>query len=163
MNHLFNIGDNIVYPMQGVGLIENIEEKNISGESQQYCMINISSKKMNVMMPLSKMLASGIRLIVDEATLDKALLVLNDKNLYTSQSLSYKERYQANMNKVRTGVISDGIEVIHDLTIINSEKTLNTTEKQLLNSARKILVDEIALIKGVTETQANNFLSFSIN
>lgn len=163
VKNLFKIGDNIVYPMQGVGLIEGIEERNISGTNQEYYMINILSKKMNVMIPLSKMLVTGIRLIVDESTLEKAMHIFNFNKLYTNETLTYKERYQINMNKIRTGNISDGAEVIHDLSIINSGKTLNTTEKQMLVTARTILVDEIALIKGITVAQANDFLNLSVN
>lgn len=71
---MFQIGDKIVYPMHGAGIIEAIEEKEILGTTRQYCVIRIISKDMQVMLPINQLQKSGIRYIVDKGTLDGILL-----------------------------------------------------------------------------------------
>ncbi|WP_246503492.1 CarD family transcriptional regulator [Clostridium polyendosporum] len=163
MDYLFQIGDKIVYPMQGAGIIKGIEEKEISGTKQTYYLIHILSNKMQVMIPSEKILNTGIRLVVDSPTLEDVLLNFQGKELYTNESLTHKERYQINMDKIRTGRLKEGFEVVHDLLLLNSKKPLNTSEKQMLSTARKILVGEMALIKGITENQADDLLNDSLN
>lgn len=163
VDYLFQIGDKIVYPMQGAGIIQGIEEKEISGIIQKYYLIHILSNNMQVMIPWEKILNTGIRLVVDTSTLENVLLNFQGKELYTSESLTHKERYQINMDKIRTGGLKEGFEVVHDLLLLNSRKPLNTSEKQMLGTARKILIGEMALIKEITETQANDLLDDCLN
>lgn len=158
VDYLFQIGDKIVYPMQGAGVIKSIEEKEVSGIKQKYCIINMLNNNMQIMIPLEKLSNSGIRPIVDSDTLEKVLSDFNQKTLHIDDSLSYRERYQVNMDKIKTGKLEEASEVVHDLTLMNNTKTLNTNEKQLLTTARKILISEISLIKGISERQAEDLL-----
>jgi len=156
---MFQIGDRVIYPMQGAGVIQGIEEKEISGTPDMYFIIDILSNKMQVMVPLSKMLNTGIRLISDEHLLEDILLNFKTKKLFTSQDLSYRERYNINMAKVKTGGIKEGSEVVHDLMLLGENKPLNSSEKQLLLTAKKILISEISIIKGISESNADDLLS----
>lgn len=143
--------------MQGAGVIEAIEEKEILGEKQQYYVINIPSSKMEVMVPIGKEKKSRIRLVSDSSTLEKVL-----HNFYygqTDTNLSMKERYKINLEKFKTGDIEDGAEVVRDLMRINKKKALNQSEKQLLESARKIFISELGFIKGISENQATDLLN----
>ncbi|WP_172799184.1 CarD family transcriptional regulator [Bacillus sp. FJAT-29814] len=154
---MFQIGDFIVYPMQGAGVIEAIEEKEILGEKQQYYVINIPSSKMEVMVPIGKEKKSRIRLVSDSITLEKVL-----HNFYygqTDTNLSMKERYKINLEKFKTGDIQECAEVVRDLMRINKKKALNQSEKQLLESARKIFISELGFIKGISENQATDLLN----
>jgi len=153
---LFEIGDNIVYPMQGAGVIESIIEKEIQGDVQQYFVIRLLIKKMEVMIPISRMDQSKIRLVVNSQTLEDVLQIFH--NGQSDFSLPYKERFKMNTEKMRTGSIKDGAEVVRDLMRIDKEKSLNSSEKQMLGNAKKILISELELIKGITETQAKELL-----
>ncbi|MBL4933778.1 CarD family transcriptional regulator [Clostridium paridis] len=156
---MFQIGDRVIYPMQGAGIIQGIEDKEVSGTPEKYFIINILSNKMQVMVPLSKAPNTGIRLVSDENMLKDVLINFKTKKLFTSQELSYRERYHINMAKVKTGKIMEGSEVVHDLMLLGENKPLNSSEKQLLLTAKKILISEISIIKGISESNAEDLLS----
>lgn len=156
MFYLFQVGDFIVYPMQGAGVIESIEEKEVLGEKHQYYVIKMPISKMQVMIQIGKETKSRIRLVSDIPTLENVLQIFQYGQ--TDTNLSMKERYKINSEKLKTGNIKDGAEVVRDLMRINKSKTLNSSEKQMLESARKIFISELGLIKGLTENQATELL-----
>ncbi|MDQ6598715.1 transcription factor YdeB [Bacillus salipaludis] len=155
--YLFQVGDYIVYPMQGAGVIESIEEKEVLGETHQYYVIKMPISKMQVMIPIGKEKKSRIRLVSDIPTLENVLRIFQHGQ--TDTNLSMKERYKINSEKLKTGNIKDGAEVVRDLMRINKNKALNSSEKQMLESARKIFISELGLIKGLTENQATDLLN----
>jgi CarD family transcriptional regulator len=157
VDFLFQVGDKIVYPMHGAGVIEAIEEKEILGEKQQYYVIKMPIGKMQVLVPMGKASDVGIRLIVDMLTLQKTLLVFDDREL--EPLLPWNQRYRINMDKIKTGDIQEGAEVICDLMHMNETKRLNTSERRMLDNAKDILTSELALVKGFTENQAIDFLN----
>lgn len=160
VDYLFQIGDNIFYPMHGAGVIEAIEEKEIQGEKHRYFIIKMPSSNMQVMIPLDKVLKSGIRSVVDLPTLKAVLLMFNQGDI--DRSLSWKQRQQLNLEKLRSGKIHEGAEVIRDLTRINKEKALNSSEKQMLDNAKKIFLSELGLIKRMNENHSFDLLDDTI-
>ncbi|WP_461613449.1 CarD family transcriptional regulator [Clostridium sp. Marseille-QA1073] len=160
---MFEIGDKIVYPMQGAGVIQGIEEKVFQGKKQQYYIIKMLTNNMEIMIPSWRISNANIRLISDDSTLKNVLFNLNARELEPNESLNSKQRYQVNMDKIKTGSLKDGAEVVYDLTQLNKEKALNTSESQMLMNARKFLIDEIILIKKITEDEANDLLDSIID
>ena len=79
----------------------------------------------------------------------------------TGDTLPWKERYNLNMEKMKTGEMNDSADVVHNLLLRSKEKTLNTTERQMLNQARRNLISEIVLITDLTEDQATDLLKIS--
>ncbi|TKH18181.1 transcription factor YdeB [Bacillus wiedmannii] len=158
---MFQIGDKIVYPMNGAGVIEAIEEKEILGTTRQYCVIRIISKDMQIMLPMDQLQKSGIRYIVDKGTLD--VILLEFQNGESDTSLSWKQRYTMNMEKMKNGNLQDSAEVVRDLLRRNKERALNASEKQMLDNARKMMISEVALVQNVSEHQATEFLQETIN
>ena len=154
---MFQVGDYIVYPMQGAGVIEAIEIKEIQGEKLQYYIINMLMNKMQVMIPIATVHKSRIRLVTDMTTLENVLNIFHHG--LTDTTLTMKERYKINTAKLRTGDIQEGAEVVRDLMRINKNKSLNLSEKQMLESARKMFISELGLIRGITENQAIDLLS----
>ena len=161
MDDLFKIGDNIVYPMHGAGIIEAIEDKEVLGEIQQYYVIKMPINNMQVMIPIKKISTSRIRRVVDKLVLENVLDIFHFGE--SDRSMTWKERYKSNMEKMKTGQIQEGAEVVRDLMRINKEKALNTSEKQMLDNARRIFVSEMGLIKGITDIQATDFLNAKIS
>ncbi|PGL69422.1 CarD family transcriptional regulator [Bacillus sp. AFS055030] len=153
---MFEVGDSIFYPMQGAGTIESIEEKEVQGEIQQYFIIRLLLKNMEVMIPISKMDISRIRMVVDSHTIDNVLN--NFHNGESDHSLSYKQRFKLNTEKMKTGNIEEGAEVVRDLLRIEKGKSLNSSEKQMLGNASKLLISELSLVKGITDIQAKELL-----
>lgn len=156
---LFQVGDKVFYPMHGAGIIKAIEDKEILGKTREYCIISIPISKMDVMIPSDKMEQSGIRSVVDLETMNDILFDFH--NVEPSRSLPWKERLSSNMEKMKTGKMSDSAEVVRDLLHQNKEKTLNTTEKQMLQHAQRNLISELILIKDITESKAADLIKMS--
>jgi CarD family transcriptional regulator len=161
VDYLFEIGDNIVYPMYGVGVIEGIEEKEIQGNSQRYYVINIPTNKLQVFIPTKNITNSHIRSVADKQSMDVVLDIFHYGE--TDRSLTWKQRYKINTDKVKTGNLKDCAEVVRDLMRIQTEKTLNPSEKTLLDKAKRIFVGELRLIEGITQVQADDLLETCIN
>lgn len=156
---LFKVGDRVVYPMQGAGIIKSIEDKEFLGQTQKYYIIKMLSNNMDIMIPLEKISDSNLRPVSDISTLDKILSDFSTEESTEENELSSKQRYNINKEKIKSGSLSDCAEVIHDLVLISKEKTLNSSEKQMLNCAKKFLIDEIILVKKISEREADNLLS----
>ncbi|WP_368504128.1 CarD family transcriptional regulator [Alkalihalophilus sp. As8PL] len=152
---MLQIGDSIVYPMHGAGVIEAIEEKEISGKKQEYYIINMAISNMDVMIPVSKMASTSIRPVIDILTLKRILHIFQHGE--SEKSLSWKQRYKVNMDKIKTGDIQEGAEVVRDLMRMKKEKALNASEKEMLDKAYKLLFSELGLIKEITENQSKCF------
>lgn len=157
MDVLFNIGDNIVYPMHGAGVIEAIEEKEVLGETRKYFVIKMPMNNMKVMIPTAKIESSRIRMIADLPMVDEALAIFH--NGASDTTLTWKERYKSNMEKMKSGELQDGAEVVRDLMRMNKAKSLNSSERQMLDSARRIFVSELGLIKGINEVEVLEMLN----
>jgi CarD family transcriptional regulator len=156
VDFLFEVGDKVVYPMHGAGVIKAIEEKEILGKKQLYYIIEMPIGNMQVMVPMDKASTLGIRPTVDMSTLENALLIFQHEEW--DCSLPWSQRYRINMDKIKTGNLQEEIEVIRDLLHRNKEKVLNTSEKKLLDDARKFVISELALVKGCTKNQATDLL-----
>ena len=159
---MFLIGDKVVYPMQGIGIIDRIEDKIFSGENREYIIVKILSNNLEIMIPSDKISNSNLRKITDNSTLEDILFDLTNK-INSLEGISAKERYQSNMTKIKSGSLKDSAEVVYDLILMNKEKSLNASEKQLFNTAHKFLVQEVSFIKDISETEAIDFLNLNLN
>ncbi len=159
VDDLFQIGDKVFYPMHGAGTIKALEEKEILGQLHEYYVINIPMCKMDIMIPMEKIETSGIRSLVDRETMKEILFDFH--HVEPHNSLSWKERYTLNLEKMKTGDIHDSAEIVRDLLFYSKEKTLNSSEKQMLNQARKNVISELTLITNLTESQAADLLKIS--
>jgi CarD family transcriptional regulator len=155
VDYLFQIGDNIVYPMHGAGIIKAIEEKEISGVKQQYYVIKMLISNMQVMIPTGKILSSSIRPVTDIIALKHIIHIFQHGE--SDRLLPWKQRYKVNTDKVKTGKIQEGAEVVRDLMRMKKEKALNSSEKTMLDNAYGFLMSELELIKGITENQIKSF------
>lgn len=155
VDYLFQIDDTIVYPMHGVGIIKAIEEKEISGEKQQYYVIKMLIGNMQVMIPEAKILSSNIRPVTDIIALKHIMNIFQHGE--SDRLLPWKQRYKVNTDKIKTGKIQECTEVVRDLMRLKKEKALNTSEKQMLDNAHKFLISELGLIKGITDNQIKSF------
>ena len=155
VDYLFQIGENIIYPMHGAGIIKAVEEKEFSGKIQQYYVIKMSISKTQIMIPTDKILSSSIRRVTDIIELKSILHIFQHGE--SDSLLPWKQRYKVNTDKVKTGKIQECAEVVRDLMRMKKEKALNTSEKEMLAHAHKFLINELGLIKGITENQIKSF------
>lgn len=155
VDYLFQIGDNIVYPMHGAGIIKAIEEKEIAGEKQQYYVIKMSGSNMELMIPAGRILSSNIRPVTDITAVAHILDIFQHGE--SDRLLTWKQRYKLNTDKIKTGKIQEGAEVVRDLLRMQKEKALNASEKKMLDNAHEFLMSELGLIEGITESQIKSF------
>jgi CarD family transcriptional regulator len=155
--YMFQVGDKIVYPLHGAAVIHAIEEKEILGEIQNYYIMKMGMGKVQIMIPVEKTTQVGIRLAVDIDTMDNVLLTLHDNDF--DSSIAWNHRYRVNADKMRTGDIGKGTEVIRDLTQLNKKRTLGLNERKMLDSAMQILISELVLVKEIDEEQATSLLN----
>ncbi|WP_335870381.1 CarD family transcriptional regulator [Bacillus sp. 2205SS5-2] len=160
LEQLFEVGSHIIYPMHGAGVIEGLEEKEIQGKIREYYVIRIPKNDMQVLIPKDKIANSNIRLVTDKLSTEDVLEIYH--NGESDSSLSWKERYKINSDKVKSGKFKEGAEVVRDLLRIQKGKTLNSSEKQMLDSARKLFVGELEVSRGITEDQASQLLNQSM-
>ena len=139
---MFNIGDKVVYPMHGAGVIEGIEEKNILGEKQNYYIIKMPGE-VKVMVPTAKAADVGVRDIIDKNTASKVFKVLETKAAQIESN--WNKRYRDNMEKMKSGDIYEVADVVRNLSFKQKEKGLSTGEKKMLLNAKQILVSELTL------------------
>lgn len=159
--HTFKVGDNIVYPMHGVGRIEAIEKKVILGKRSEYYIITILNSGMKVMIPLKNAEQIGIRNIIPKRDVKKVLAVLT-KNEISSVD-DWKERYQNNIDKVKSGSIYEVSEVARDLYRRGREKELSIMERKLYENAYQLVTHEVALSKNIDLEEAGNLVSEALS
>lgn len=151
VEHLFQIGDNIVYPIHGAGIIKAIEDKEVLGKTQQYYIINMTNNGMKIMIPTDKISNLKLRAVTELVAITNLIQIFQFGE--SDNTLVWKQRYKLNTEKIKTGKIQDGAEVVRDLLRLRQEKALNESEKKMLSQAQGFLLSELALIKGITEKQ----------
>lgn len=153
---MFRIGDRVVYPMHGAGIIEGIEEKEILGKTHCYYVLRLPIGDMKVMIPVDNTDEIGLRDVITETEADKVLSVLKED--CTAMSSNWNRRYRSNLEKIKSGDIFEVADVVRNLAARDKEKGLSTGERKMLDSAREILISELILAKGWDREQALNIL-----
>jgi CarD family transcriptional regulator len=149
----FKVGDKVVYPNHGVGVIEQVARRAIGEiESSFYC-LRIISTDSTVMVPVENTHAVGLRKVLARRQITQVMKTLKNGEVTTYDD--WKGRFQANSEKMRTGDIRAVAEVLKSLTVLNEIKPLSYRERRMLDRARFLLVSELAEAagKGATEME----------
>jgi len=146
---MYKIGDKVVYPMHGAGIIDHVEEREILGEFHEYFVLNVAPGDMKVMIPVDKCEEIGIRHIISKKDVAGVLDVL--KGPSTEMSDNWNRRNRENMEHLKTGDILEVAGVVRNLLRVEQTKPLSTGEKKMLTNARQILESELALVTGDAE------------
>ena len=149
---MFAIGDRIVYPMHGAGVIEEIEKRKILGEKNEYYILRVPCGDMKIMIPVNSSEGIGVRAVVSNGQLSTVYDLLGGES--TEMSGNWNRRYRENMDKLKTGDIQQVAEVVRNLTRIDRQKKLSTGEKKMLSNAKQILTSEMILAGEMTSEEA---------
>jgi len=158
---MYNIGDKIVYPMHGAGIIESIEEKEILGQKKSYYVVKIPIGEMKVMIPTSNVADIGIREVISNQDADKVLATLGE--MEQSSNSNWNKRYRENMTKIKSGNIFEIACVVRSLIQRDRDKGLSTGERKMLNSAKQILVSELVLAKNTEPMEIERIMNKYLN
>jgi CarD family transcriptional regulator len=146
----FQVGDKAVYPGYGVAEITGVENREISGSSHKFYVLRVLGKDMTLMVPMKNAGSVGLRNIVgpDEVSEVYEVLRRRDEKISTA---TWNRRYREYMEKIRTGSLVEIATVLRDLCLLRSGKDLSYGERNMLETARALLVQELALAKGEEE------------
>lgn len=142
---MFSLGDKAVYPAYGVGVIESIEKKNVSGQEEQYYVIKFVDSGMRVVVPRSKAKDVGLRHVISKDMVEEVFKVFQKKSeIKMAKIPSWNKRQREYLAKLKSGSIIDLAEILKELTYIQSYKQLSFGEKKMLETVRKLLIEELA-------------------
>ena len=157
---MFKIGEKVVYPMHGAGIIEGIEDKELLGEVKQFYILKLPIKNMKVMLPTESAEKLGVRKVVDKVAFNEVISVLAQEQ--GKMPDNWNRRYRANLERVKTGDIFEVASVVRNLEILDREKGLSTGERKMLNNSKQILVSELILSRDLKEEDAVNLVNTTI-
>jgi CarD family transcriptional regulator len=152
----FEVGDNVVYPHHGAGVVLKRETKDLMGEKRDYLTINILHNNMTVMVPSENAHRAGLRRVINEEQVKKVIGVLTDE--VSEMPKNWNRRFKHNREKIKTGDVYELAEVVRNLAIREWEKGLSTGEKQMYTRAKKILASEFMYALDKDEDGAEEYL-----
>jgi CarD family transcriptional regulator, regulator of rRNA transcription len=154
--HLYKVGDKVVYPHHGAGTVVKREKKEVLGEKREYLTIKILHNDMTVNVPAENAERVGLRKVIDEEAVKKVVKYLTSGG--TEMPKNWNRRFKHNRDKMKTGDIYELAEVVRNLALRDGEKGLSTGEKQMYVKAKKILASELMYAKNMSEDEALEWL-----
>lgn len=153
----FQVGDKVVYPNHGVGVIEQISSRTIGPNVQKFYLLTIKASSLRVEVPFNNVGTVGLRPVVKNGEVQKILNFLMDGKCDNHQDWKY--RFKENSDKMRTGSLLEVAIVLKSLLLLAKEKPLSFREKKMLDRARYLLVTELAMAKNSDEAEVEDILN----
>lgn len=154
---LFKVGDKIVYPGHGVGIIEELVTRAIAGTKQEFFNINIIETGLKIMVPVIQADSVGLRRVVDKKSIDKIYTILKTR-VKKIDTQTWNRRFREYSQKIQTGSLYEIAEVLRDLSSLRNGKELSFGEKQMFEKAESRLVSEIAIARAKTQDKVRGEL-----
>lgn len=158
---LYSIGDNVVYPLHGAGVIEAIEDREVSGEVLSYYVMRIPFGDMKVLIPVNGADKIGVRDIIPAEEAEKVMEAFGTYEADTNRN--WNKRFRDNMVKVKSGNVFEVASVVKSLMIRDKIKGLSTGERKMLTNAKQILISEIVIAKNTTFDEVDSKLRDIVN
>ncbi len=156
----FHIGDKVVYPNHGVGIIEQISSRTIGASVEKFYLLKIKSSSLKVMVPFHNVDMVGLRRVVKNGEIQKIIDFLTEGEC--DNNADWKYRFKENSERMRTGSLLEVAAVLKGLLLLNQSKPLSFREKKMLERARYLLVSELAMARNVEESQIEEVLSLAL-
>jgi CarD family transcriptional regulator len=157
----FHIGDKVVYPNHGVGIIEQISSRTIGATVEKFYLLKIKSSSLKVMIPFHNVNTVGLRRVVKNGEVQKIVDFLTDAAC--DNNSDWKDRFKENSERMRTGSLLEVAAVLKNLLMLNQSKPLSFREKKMLERARYLLVSELAMARNCEETEIEDLLSKALS
>jgi len=153
----FHIGDKVVYPNHGVGVIEQISSRSVGATVEKFYLLNIKASSLRVMVPCNNVGSVGIRRVVRNGEVQKILDFLSVAD--DLSTADWKDRFKENSDRMRTGSLFEVAGVLKSLIALHQSKPLSFREKKMLERARYLLVSELAAAKSCAERDIEELLA----
>ncbi len=149
---MFQVGQLAVYPAHGVGRIESVQERDISGTPSQFYIMRLLDSDMIIMIPTNNARNIGLRDVIDNQAVDQVYQILSSRPIRLNNQ-TWNRRYRDYMDKIKTGSPFQVAEVLRDLTLLKAEKDLSFGERKMLDTAKNLLIKELSLAHEKEETE----------
>jgi CarD family transcriptional regulator len=153
----FKVGDKAVYPAHGVTEVIGIETREISGNKQTFYILKVLDTGMRIMVPTKNVDTVGLRSVIGSDEVKEVYGILRSREV-SVEGQTWNRRYREYMEKIKTGSIHEIAEVMRDLSWLKNDKDLSFGERKMLDTARSLLVKELAVAKNTPETKINREL-----
>ncbi len=157
----FQIGDRVVYPNQGVGVVEQISQRNLTGETEMFYLLKLNASSLRVMVPLSNVAVVGLRRVAKSSEIGGIFEFLQKGRSKAAQD--WKGRFKENSEKMRTGSLQQVAEVFKSLLALSQAKPLSFREKKMLDRSWSLLVGEIAVARGLSKETVEGQLAKALS
>ena len=145
----FQVGDKVVYPNHGVGIIEQVTSRTVGPNVEKFYLLKIKASSLKVMIPFANVGNVGLRRVVRNGEVQKIMDFLAGHDV--DSNADWKDRFKENSDKMRTGSLLETAGVLKSLLTLHQVKPLSFREKKMLDRARYLLISELALAKNVDE------------
>ena len=145
---MFQIGDKVVHPMHGAGIVESIVQKKVNGVMRDYYVLKLPVRAMVVMIPTENSEEIGVRPIVDREQADRVLEEIG--SLQVEMTQNWNRRYRENMERLKSGDLFQVACVVKGLMLRDVDRGLSTGERKMLHSAKQILISEIVMCQSLS-------------
>jgi CarD family transcriptional regulator len=149
---VFQVGEKVVYPNHGVGVIENVSARSFGSRFEHFYLLRMTCTSLTVMVPLSHVSDLRLRKITRNGEVGKVLLFLSSGEC--RRQADWKDRFKENSEKMRSGGLLEMAEVLKGLLVLQISKPLSFREKKMLDHARHMLTTEIAVSRAIPEVEA---------
>jgi CarD family transcriptional regulator len=138
----FEVGDKVIYPNHGLGIVERIEEKTILGTTCGFYHLRIVANETTVLVPLSNVDGVGLRRAISDKEVERLFTLLGDGKIDNHQN--WKGRFKDNSDKMRSGSVYEVADVLKSLTFLARSKSLSFREKRMLDRAKFLIISEVS-------------------
>ena len=138
----FEVGDKVIYPNHGLGIVERIEDKTILGTTCGFYHLRIVANDTTVLVPVSNVDGVGLRRAISDDEVERLFGLLGDGKIDNHQN--WKGRFKDNSDKMRSGSIYEVADVLKSLTFLAKSKSLSFREKRMLDRAKFLIISEVS-------------------
>jgi CarD family transcriptional regulator len=146
----FEVGDKAVYPVHGVAEVVALEQRDVGGSKIPVYILKILDTGMKIMVPTTNAGSVGLRVLIHSKQVKEVYEILKERDI-PRDTQTWNRRYREYMEKIKTGSVFEIAEVLRDLCVLRLTKELSFGERKMLDTARGLLVKELALAKGVED------------
>ena len=139
----FQIGDKVVHPMYGAGVLESVIQKKVGGVTREYYIMRLPERSMVVMIPVESSEEIGVRPVVDQDQANAVLAAI--PGIQVEMTANWNHRYRENMERLKSGDLLEVARVVKGLTARDAARGLSTGERKMLHSAKQILISDISM------------------
>jgi CarD family transcriptional regulator, regulator of rRNA transcription len=147
---MFKVGEKVVYPAHGVGVIQSIQTRVVSGTEKTFYMLRILDSDMTIMIPTENVTSVGLRRVIGKEMVTKVYKILREKRVEIDQQ-TWNRRYREYTEKIKTGSVLEIAKVLRDLFVLKGDKELSFGERKMLDTARNLLVKELSIARAHPE------------